>query len=294
MADARMPEKFYELARPMLPAEKQPGPQGGRPPSGHYIVLKVIWFVLVTGCRWKDVPTRDGLLWRNRTHATASLGACRHLGSTSPAAADHAASREPTASGDGDHRLDAGAGLRRRRGDRPRAPSIAAKKGRNTRCWSIATACRWCFARWRPIAATSWRSCRRSFVSRVPGKPGRPRTHPDKLYADAGFDCEATRSMLRWLGIEPHIRHRNGDHGSHLGRVRWVGGTHHQLDQRSASHARSLRSLGNVDRRLDEYRRSRRLLTDTYQSDRVAYGFFIYEVFWQPISAFVVQIRSNS
>ena len=54
------------------------------------------------------------------------------------------------------------------------------------------------------------------------GKPGRPRTHPEKLYADAGFDCEATRILLRWLGIEPHIRHRNDDHGSHLGRVRWV------------------------------------------------------------------------
>ena len=27
MADACMPEKFYELARPMLPPEKEPGPQ---------------------------------------------------------------------------------------------------------------------------------------------------------------------------------------------------------------------------------------------------------------------------
>ena len=56
----------------------------------------------------------------------------------------------------------------------------------------------------------------------VGGKPGRPRTHPEKLYADAGYDSEATRSVLRWLGIEPHIRHRDGEHGSHLGRVRWV------------------------------------------------------------------------
>lgn len=60
-----------------------------------------------------------------------------------------------------------------------------------------------------------------SFLA-VPGKPGRPRTHPEKPYADAGYDCEATRSLLGWLGIEPHIRRRNGDHGSYLGRVRWV------------------------------------------------------------------------
>ena len=47
MADARMPDEFYELARPLLPPEKQVGPQGGRPPIGHYEVLKVIWFALV-------------------------------------------------------------------------------------------------------------------------------------------------------------------------------------------------------------------------------------------------------
>lgn len=56
----------------------------------------------------------------------------------------------------------------------------------------------------------------------VGGKPGRPRTHPEKLYADAGFDCDPTRSILRWLGIDPHIRRRGAEHGSHLGRVRWV------------------------------------------------------------------------
>lgn len=61
-----------------------------------------------------------------------------------------------------------------------------------------------------------------SFSSRVGGQPGRPRTHPATLYADAGFDSDATRTLLRWLGIEPHIRHRNDKHGSHLGRVRWV------------------------------------------------------------------------
>ena len=58
MADACMPEKFYELVRPMLPAEKEIGPAGGRPPKRHHTVLKVIWFVLVTSCRWKDVPKR--------------------------------------------------------------------------------------------------------------------------------------------------------------------------------------------------------------------------------------------
>ena len=56
----------------------------------------------------------------------------------------------------------------------------------------------------------------------VGGQPGRPRTHPATLYADAGFDCQATYTILRWLGIEPHIRHKGDPHGSYLGRIRWV------------------------------------------------------------------------
>ena len=37
------------------------------------------------------------------------------------------------------------------------------------------------------------------------------------MLGDAGFDCEATRSVLRWLGIEPHIAKRRTAHGSGLG-----------------------------------------------------------------------------
>jgi transposase len=39
---------------------------------------------------------------------------------------------------------------------------------------------------------------------------------------DRGYDSEATRALLRWLGIEPHIARRKTLHGSGLGRVRWV------------------------------------------------------------------------
>ena len=57
---------------------------------------------------------------------------------------------------------------------------------------------------------------------RVKGRPGRPRQAPDTVYADAGYDSEATRSLLRHLGIEPRIRRRGTAHGSGLGKVRWV------------------------------------------------------------------------
>lgn len=40
---------------------------------------------------------------------------------------------------------------------------------------------------------------------KVGGRRGRPKELPDDLYADRGYDSEATRWILRWLGIEPHI-----------------------------------------------------------------------------------------
>jgi len=57
---------------------------------------------------------------------------------------------------------------------------------------------------------------------RVPGKRGRPRSHPDVPFADRGNDSAATRAVLRAQGIEPVIARRGEDHGSSLGRIRWV------------------------------------------------------------------------
>ena len=56
----------------------------------------------------------------------------------------------------------------------------------------------------------------------IKGKPGRPRLHPTTLYADAGYDSEGTRDILRILGITPLIRRRKEPHGSQLGRKRRV------------------------------------------------------------------------
>ena len=57
---------------------------------------------------------------------------------------------------------------------------------------------------------------------RVGGMPGRPKELPDELYADRGYDSDATRWLLAWLGIEPHIARRRTAHGSGLGKIRWV------------------------------------------------------------------------
>jgi len=222
MADARMPEKFFELARPLLPQERKPGPQGGRRPIGHHCVLKVIWFVLVTGCRWKDVPHEMGCCGetaRTRLQAWERTGIWDQLHTLllTMLRQEHELHLE-TAIIDSTQVRAFGGGEatgpspvdRRKKGskytlmvDRDGVPLVirAAAANRSDQLEILPTVV--------------------SFPS-VGGEPGRPRTHPDELYADAGYDCEPTRAILRWLGIEPHIRHRNSEHGSHLGRVRWV------------------------------------------------------------------------
>lgn len=57
---------------------------------------------------------------------------------------------------------------------------------------------------------------------KVGGTPGRPKELPDTLIADAGYDNNSTRWLLRWLGIEPKSPKQKGEHGSGLGKVRWV------------------------------------------------------------------------
>lgn len=64
MADARIPDELFDELTPVLPAEKSVGRRGGRLAVPHRIVAKVIWFVLVTGCRWEDVPLELGCLGR--------------------------------------------------------------------------------------------------------------------------------------------------------------------------------------------------------------------------------------
>ena len=222
MADTCMPERYYEIAYPMLPPEKESGPLGGRPRITHRTVLKVIWFVLVTGCRWKDVPHEMGCcgetartrlqaweragIWGNLHRALLTMLNQEKQLDLKIAIID---STQVRAFGGGDASgpspVDRG-----KRGtkftllvDGHGVPLVvhAAPANSSDHCEILPTVVDF---------------------PKIGGKPGRPPTHPKKLYADAGYDSEATRSILRWLGIEPHIRHKSGEHGSHLGRIRWV------------------------------------------------------------------------
>jgi transposase len=62
-------------------------------------------------------------------------------------------------------------------------------------------------------------------LDRVPpvrGRPGRPRRRPKLLLADRGYDHDKYRRLVRARGITPVIARRQTEHGSGLGRERWV------------------------------------------------------------------------
>jgi transposase len=62
-------------------------------------------------------------------------------------------------------------------------------------------------------------------LERVPpvrGRPGRPRRRPLALLADRGYDHDKYRRLVRGRGITPLIARRQTEHGSSLGRERWV------------------------------------------------------------------------
>ncbi|VTR94498.1 Transposase, IS5 family OS=Singulisphaera acidiphila (strain ATCC BAA-1392 / DSM 18658 / VKM B-2454 / MOB10) GN=Sinac_2152 PE=4 SV=1: DUF4096 [Gemmata massiliana] len=51
MATATMPDAFFELVSHHLPPEQPVGPKGGCPRVRNRVAVRVIWFMLATGCR---------------------------------------------------------------------------------------------------------------------------------------------------------------------------------------------------------------------------------------------------
>lgn len=219
---ARMPEEFYEAVRDKLPEEKEPGPQGGRRAVRHRVSLRVIWFVLVTGCRWKDVPLELGCCGetartRLQEWEEAGIWDTIHQAMLNRLRQDDKLDTETAIIDSTQVRAFGG-------GDKT-GPSPVDRRKKGTKYTLLVD------RHGVPLvmqAASANTSDHQQLLSttvafpKVGGKPGRPKTHPDELYADAGYDSEAARNILRFLGIEPHIRKRQSPHGSHLGKVRWV------------------------------------------------------------------------
>src|SRR3954454_12383840 len=73
-------------------------------------------------------------------------------------------------------------------------------------------------------------------VGPVRGKVGRPRRRAERLLADRGYDHDKYRRELWKRGVKPVIARRATEHGSGLGRERWVV-------ERTFAHLHNLRRL---------------------------------------------------
>ena len=222
MANAQMPDEFYDLVAHHLPPEQPVGPTGGRPRIGHRPVVRVIWFVLASGTRWEDVPAELGCSGRT---AHRRLRAWEEAGVWDRLHADLLRLLRQADKLDADLVVVDGVIVRAFGGGEATGPSPVDRGKPGTKHTLMVS------RSGVPLESRTAGANASDHTQIIPlvldfprtgGKPGRPKELPDELYADRGYDSDSTRWLLRWLGVEPHIAKRKVPHGSGLGKVRWV------------------------------------------------------------------------
>src|SRR3954466_16223049 len=196
MASAHMPDEFYDSVAHHLPPEQPVGPKGGRPRVGHRIVIRVIWFVLTTGARWEDVPPELGCSGRT---AHRRLRAWEEAGVWDRLHADLLAALKRAGKLDLDAVIIDGVLVRAFGGGEQTGPSPVDRRKSGSKHTLLvdrhgvplgihtAGANAGAHAQIIPLVLD---------FPRVGGKPGRPQELPDRLYADRGYDSDATRLLL--------------------------------------------------------------------------------------------------
>jgi transposase len=184
-------------------------------------VVRVIRFVLATGCRWEDEPPELGCSGRT---AQRRLRACEEIGCWDRLQADLLRLLRQAGKLDSDLVVIDSVYVRAFGGQGTGKSPVNRRKLGTKHTLLVS----------RRVVPLEIRTAGANIsdhrqilpvvvldIPRVGGKPGRPREHPEALYADRGYDSDSTRLVLRWLGIEPQIARRNTPHGSGLGRGRW-------------------------------------------------------------------------
>lgn len=223
MAESRMPEQFFDVVAHHLPPDEPVGVNGGRPPIPNSVVLKVLWYVLTTGCRWRDVPLEMGCCGET---ARSRLEEWQELGIWSRVQMDMLRLLRKDGKLEHDTAIIDGVLVRAHGGGEKTGPSPVDRRKKGTKYTLMVD------KNGVPLAIRIAGANESDHTQIIPllvqqfpevgGKAGRPKTKPEEVYADAGFDNDATRAILHWLGMTPHIRRRRDPHGSGLGKVRWV------------------------------------------------------------------------
>jgi transposase len=221
MARPLLPDHLWELARLFLPPHP-PHPKGGRPFLDDRRALTGIIFILKTGIPWEYLPKEMGCgsgmtCWR-RLRAWCRAGVWPRIHQF---LLDHLRFLKKIDFTrfliDSSHLRAMGAGAKT-----GPSPVDRRKPGSKIHVLTDATGV--------PITIHLTAANRNdvtetiSLIDDVPpiaGQVGRPRSRPDRLQGDRGYDDEGDRSELRRRHIEPVIPKRRSEHGSGLGRFRW-------------------------------------------------------------------------
>ena len=168
------------------------------------------------------LPTRNGLLRHDLVEPPRCLAEGRGLEEAPPPVAGQVARGRPTRLVSGNRRL--GLHSRGRRGGKT-GPSPVDRRKNGSKHHVLTD------GRGTPLAASVTAANRHDVMELLPlvdavppvrGKTGRPRRRPKTLYADRAYDSEPHRQALRRRGIRPHLARRRTEHGSGLGKVRYV------------------------------------------------------------------------
>jgi transposase len=222
MVATELPEEFSEIVAHHLPPEQPAGLHGGRPRIPDRIALRVIWFVLASGCRWADVPRELGCCGRT---AHRRLRAWEEAGVWDRVHADLLRMLREAGKLDTSLAVIDSVIVRAFGGGQMTGPSPVDRRKPGTKLTVLVSRTGVPLVTRTAGANASDHTQLLPVVMKFPrvkGLRGRPREHPAILVGDRGYDSRATRQLLRWLGIRPQIAKRLSNHGSGLGRVRWV------------------------------------------------------------------------
>jgi transposase len=224
MAKPLLPDALWQRIEPLLPKPKKRRFRfPGRKPVEDRKALTGILFVLKTGVPWEDLPQEMG--------CGSGMTCWRRLRDWHKAGVWQKLHEQLLAELNGADQIDwsrasvDSRSLRAVGGGEKTGPSPVDRRKKDSKHHVIVD------GQGIPLAATLTAANEpdvkqlEELVDAVPpvrGKRGHPRRRPKQVYADRAYDSEPHRRRLRRRGIEPKIARRKTDHGSGLGRIRWV------------------------------------------------------------------------
>ncbi len=211
---------LWEVLERLLP--ERPAQRIGRPRVEDRVAFTAIIFVLVTGLPWRLVPHEIGCsgvtAWRRlRDWQASGVWARLHRELLRRL---HATGRLDWSVGvvDGSH-------IRALRGGALTGPSPVDRARTGSKHHLIVD------LHGTPLAVALTGGTRNDVTQLLPlvdgigpigGTRGRPRRRPNQVIADRGYDHDKYRRELWRRGVKPVIARRATEHGSGLGRARWV------------------------------------------------------------------------